>query len=183
MCTSFASTSTLVVAMQSHADPIASFKRANEGRGQVCVREMSIGGQPAIIGIDTGCAKCTISQGFLDRFVIPPDYLTPNCAEIDNGSANTIKTTASVLLPVNFKQGSIATEWIILPRLAAPLDALLSWSWAIKMKLIIDCEANSIDFKGPPPSTVCVSPDFHSLVPKPLAAPSIAPTQELSPLY
>jgi len=166
------------MATQGHLDPLQTFQQANEGRGQICHRTIKVGGQSAVVGIDTGCVKCTISQHFLDKFIVPSEFKKQVNAEIDNGGPTTIKATESILLPINFKQASIATDWVIMPRLAAPLDSLISWSWAVKMKLVIDCEANSLDFKGAPPATVFASPDFHFLQLLPQAGAAITPMVE-----
>ena len=155
--------STVIVNSQSNHNSLQSFKQANEHHGQVCHMTLSIGGHPAIVGVDTGCARCVISQQFLDKFVIPADWKRPSLAEIDNGSVANIRTTEIITLPLKFHTDSLITDWIILPRLAAPLDALLSWSWLVRMAVIIDCDANMIQFKAPMPAKFLVAPDFRQL--------------------
>jgi hypothetical protein len=163
----------LVVASQAEPQSVAAFQQQNDGRGQICVRQFLIGGHPAVIGFDTGCAKCTISQEFLSRFDVPPGYLKPMHIEIDNGGPKPIITSHAVVLPLKLQSHNIATEWIIMPRLATPLDALVSWSWAVQLKVIIDCDANTLVFKEPPPPTHCVPADFNLLHLKPIVPAAV----------
>jgi len=155
--------STIIVNSQSQHNQIQSFKQANENHGQVCHMTLSIGGHTAVVGVDTGCARCVLSQQFLDKFDIPPDWKRPYLAEIDNGSVANIRTSEMITLPLKFQTDSLRTDWIILPRLAAPLDALISWSWLVRMAVIIDCDANMIQFKAQLPAKILVAPDFRQL--------------------
>ena len=122
---------------------------------------LPLGSQTALVGLDTGCARCVVSQQFLDRFILPEGSKRPCMADIDNGSSAPLHTTEIVTLPIQIGSHFMRTDWIVVPRLAAPLDALISWSWMSKMKIVLDCDANFITFKQPPSSAFLVPSTFN----------------------
>ena len=96
--------------------------------------------------------------------MIPSTYFQSVALNVDNGSDHLIPVTQTVLLPLQLQTCNIATEWLVVPQLAAPLDALISWSWGIKLQLTIDFAANEILWKHKPPASCCVPSDFRQLV-------------------
>ena len=159
--------STMIVQAHTTTDAITHFEQANDSHGLICFRNMTIGGFPARVGIDTGCSHSTIAQTFLDKFDIPEDWTQSVNVEVDNGTPSKLVAQHKVFLPLQLKSGeNLDTSWLVLPSLAQPLDALLSWSWAIKTKLLIDASANIISFKEPIPNKFLVPTSYHILQPR-----------------
>ena len=144
--------------MSAQASPnsVQRFEQLNNGRGPVCFRKVTIAGQPALIGIDTGCERCAISKQFLQRFVVPAHLVQSVKSEVDHGGQQNIHSSEVVTLPLLIGNHNVTTSWIVLPRLAAPIDALVSWSWLCSLKVVLDCELNDMVLKEPPPSVSCV---------------------------
>ena len=124
--------------------------------------------------------KCSISQTFLDQFDVPDEYTKRVNCQIDNGGEQLIPASTSIVLPIKLPSHTVSTEFLVLPRLAAPVDALLSWSWGIKMKLVLDFDKNDLHLREAPPPSACVPDDFRLLrlkpqVPVPASAPGFQP--------
>jgi hypothetical protein len=146
--------STLLCCSQQHT--VERFRQANDGHGAILFREIQLGGHTALIGLDTGCEKSTISQQFLDRFHIPSTLIQVANAQIDTGAESTVSASHRITLPLFLKPYNVLTEFLVLPRLAAPLDALLSWSWLRAMKVRIDCANNDLTLHDvPAPEHLC----------------------------
>jgi len=172
--------STLIVQAHTTTDAVTHFEQAHDSHGLVCFRNLTIGGFPARVGIDTGCSHSTIAQTFLDKFNIPEDWTQSVNVEVDNGTPSKLISQQKVFLPLQLKSGeNLDTSWLVLPSLAQPLDALLSWSFAIKTKLLIDASANTISFKEPIPTKFLVPTSYHVLQPR-SAALTAPVTQEVA---
>jgi hypothetical protein len=165
--------SVFVVASNSVSEQISDFKAANQGSGQILHRQWKIGTHEATVAIDTGCAKPIISQQFLDRFEIPVEFFRTVDYKIDNGTT-LFPVTRSIVLPVQFATHHVATEFLVVPQLAAPLDALLSWSWGRKLNVVLDFATNNLSMTQLPPASCLVAATFHQLrLKEPTSATSI----------
>ncbi|MGA9041568.1 MAG: retropepsin-like aspartic protease [Terriglobales bacterium] len=140
------------------------FQSANDGCGQVLHRKWPLGTQPAIMALDTGCAKCIISQQFLDKFNVPSSFFKSVQVQVDNGTSR-IPIQHSIVLPVTVSGFHIATDFLVVPSLPTPLDALLSWSWGRNLQVVLDFASNDLQMKVPPPASALVAPDYHQLLP------------------
>ena len=123
-----------------------------------------------------------ISQQFLYKFNVPAEWKVPCNVRVDNGSGadGGLIATAKIVLPIQISSGpNLSTEWYILPQLASPMDALLSWKWGIGFKLLLDCEKNEIFLKENPPAAYLASPDFHRLLPRTpsVVLPAVLPVE------
>ncbi|MGA9041552.1 MAG: hypothetical protein WB421_13530 [Terriglobales bacterium] len=157
--------SMFIVAANNVEEQLATFKVANDGSGQVLHRQWQIGSQEATVAIDTGCAKSIIAQRFLEQFDIPADYYKKVDVKVDNGTTVTT-ITQSIVLPVHFGHYHIATEFLVVPKLAQPLDALLSWSWGRTLNVVLDFANNDLSMTEEPPQFCQVPATFHQLKPK-----------------